>query len=307
MKTVIIVKESLDESLSSIVSSSTDLVQVIRSDGDISSLISMDPPDLILVDRTYLAEHGGRIVEKIRSSTIHGHLPIIAVYRKEDLERNSSIDIPIDDFIVLGGSLLETKRRIEFASRRVMREMGTNPLTRMPGNEAIIRCIQRMLDQEKEVAFAWVDLDSFKPYNGRYGFSSGDEVILATSRVITNAVREIDHEDTFVGHAGGDVFVFVCPIGSVRKLCEEIISRFDMVIRNFYSEEDLERKGIVSTSRNGEKRMFPVMTISIAVAMNEQGRYKHYGEVSQIAAEVRSYVKGLEGSNYMIDRRGKTR
>lgn len=306
MKTIIIVKESLDEYLSSIVSSSSDFVQVIRSDEDIASLIYMDPPDLILIDRTYLNEHDNRIIDEFRSNTIYGHLPVVAVYRKEDLERASSIDIPVDDFILLDDSPLEIKRRIEFISKRAIRETDTNPLTRMPGNEAIIRCIQHMLDQEKEIAIAWADLDDFKPYNDHYGFSSGDEVILATARVLANAIKETNHEDTFVGHVGGDDFVFICPIAIVRKLCGEIISRFDMVIRNFYSEEDLEQKGIVSKSRNGETKTFPVMTMSIAVVLNEQGRFKHYGEASQIATEVKSHVKGLEASNYMIDRRGKT-
>jgi GGDEF domain-containing protein len=132
-------------------------------------------------------------------------------------------------------------------------------------------------------------------------------VILATARVLTNVIREFSNEDTFVGHVGGDDFVFICPMASVRKICEEIISRFDMVIRNFYNEEDLEQKGIVSKTRNGETQTFPIITVSIAVVMNEQGRHKHYGEASQIATEVKNHVKGLDGSNYMIDRRGKTR
>jgi diguanylate cyclase (GGDEF)-like protein len=304
---IIIVKESLDEYLSSIISSISDFIQVIRSDKDIASLIYMDPPDLILVDRTYLDEHDSRIIEEFRSNTIYGHLPIVAVYRKEDLEKASAVDIPIDDFIILDNSPLEIKRRIEFVSKRAVREMDTNPLTRMPGNESIIRYIQKMFDQGKEIAVAWVDLDNFKPYNDRYGFSSGDEVILATARILTNAIKEINHEDTFVGHVGGDDFVFICPITDVRTLSEEIISRFDMVIRNFYSDEDLEQNGIVSISRNGETKKFPVMTISVAVVMNEHGQYKHYGEASQGATEIKSYIKGLEGSNYMIDRRGKSR
>lgn len=307
MKTVIIVKESLDEDLSSVVSSLSGFVQVIRSNEDIVPLICVDPPDLVLVDRTHLDGHDSRLIEEFRSNTIYGRLPIVAVYRKEDLEKVSAIEIPFDDFIVLDSSPLEIRRRIEFVSKRAAREMVINPLTRMPGNESIIRCIQHMFDQGKEIAVAWVDLDSFKPYNDRYGFSSGDEVILATSRVLTNVIREIKQEDTFVGHGGGDDFVFICPIGKVRKLCEEIISRFDMVIRNFYSDEDLDQGGIVSKSRSGETIKFPIMTISIAVVMNEKGRYKHYGEACQYASEVKSCVKGLEGSNYMIDRRGKSR
>jgi len=307
VKAVVIVKENVDEYLSSIVSTIFDSIQVIRSDEDIVSLIYMDPPDLILIDRTYLAEHGTKVIEEFRSNTIYGHLPMVAIYTRDDLARASAVDIPIDDFIVLENSEIEIRRRLEFDTRRAVREMDTNPLTRLPGNESIIRFIQQMFDEEKEIALAWVDLDNFKPYNDRYGFSSGDEVLLATTRILANAVKEIKQDDTFVGHVGGDDFVFICPIGNVRVLCEEIISRFDMVIRNFYNDEDLEQNGIVSTSRSGETTSFPIMSVSIAVVMNEKGHYKHYGEASRDATDIKKYIKGLDGSNYMIDRRGKPR
>jgi diguanylate cyclase (GGDEF)-like protein len=307
VKTAIMVKESLDEHLSPIISSVFDSVQVIHSDEDFLSLISMDPPDIILVDRTCLKEEKSRIIEEFRNSTLYGHLPIVAVYSEKDIEDPAALEIPIDDFIVLGSSELQIRRRIEFIAGRSVREKDINPLTKLPGNESIIRCVQRMFDENSEIAIAWVDLDNFKPYNERYGFSSGDEVLLAAARIITNAVRGAGHENIFVGHIGGDDFLFLCPVAGVGTICEEVISRFDTAIRNFYNEEDLEQGGIVSKARNGEIRKFPVITISIAVVINERKRYRHYGQAFQDAKEIMSYVKGLEGSNYMIDRRGRHR
>lgn len=183
-----------------------------------SSLISMDPPDIILVDRTCLKEEKSRIIEEFRNSTLYGHLPIVAVYSEKDIEDPAALEIPIDDFIVLGSSELQIRRRIEFIAGRSVREKDINPLTKLPGNESIIRCVQRMFDENSEIAIAWVDLDNFKPYNERYGFSSGDEVLLAAARIITNAVRGAGHENIFVGHIGGDDFLFSAPLqGSGRS------------------------------------------------------------------------------------------
>jgi hypothetical protein len=39
------------------------------------------------------------------------------------------------------------------------------------------------------------------------------------------------------------------------------------------------------------------------VVVNENGRYTHQGQVMKDAMEMRMYLRGLEGSNYMIDRR----
>jgi len=45
------------------------------------------------------------------------------------------------------------------------------------------------------------------------------------------------------------------------------------------------------------------MSISIAVVINEDSRLKHYGEVSEIASQLKKQVKKKTGSNYLVDRR----
>jgi len=161
-----------------------------------------------------------------------------------------------------------------------------------------------MLDQQQEIAIAWLDLDNFKPYNDYYGFARGDEVLLATARIITTAIKELKIQQSFLGHIGGDDFVVICPMNATKPLCEEIIALFDMVIRNFYNDDDLFQGHIVSRDRSGKTTMFPVMTVSIAAVLNRGGKYKHYGEASRDATEIKEHIKSLPGSNYMIDRRG---
>jgi diguanylate cyclase (GGDEF)-like protein len=304
MKAVLIVEDSIEQRLSAVISSLFESFQIITVAQDIIPMIYMDPPDIILMDGDFLLSRGASIVQEFRSNTIFGHLPIVALFGRGHLLDAPWKDITIDDYLLTDDSDLAIQRRLEFISKRSIRELDQNPLTRLPGNESIIRYIQAMLDQSSKIAIAWVDIDNFKPFNDRYGFSRGDEVLLATARIITNAAREIIQEKTFVAHIGGDDFVFICPENYVRTLCEEVISRFDMIIRNFYNDEDLDQGGIVSTNRDGSIRKFPVMTISIAVVLNEGGRYSHYGQASQDATDIKKYIKSLDGSNYMIDRRG---
>lgn len=46
------------------------------------------------------------------------------------------------------------------------------------------------------------------------------------------------------------------------------------------------------------------MSLSVAVVIIEHGRYSHAGKIATVSSQVKHYVKKLEGSNYMIDRRG---
>ena len=147
MKTVVIVEERIGQDLSSIITGMSGTVRAIRSGEDIVSLVYMDPPDLIFIDRSYLKKHGSRIIDEIRSNTVYGHLPIIAVYKKEDLKDAACIELPVDDYLVMDHPKVETRRRIEFISRRAGRHLDTNPLTRLPGNArrrhpALTRAVQ---------------------------------------------------------------------------------------------------------------------------------------------------------------------
>jgi len=305
MRAIIIVESTVENKLEKLIASLFDSVQVLTGAQDVLPHIYMDPPDIILIDGSYLLLSGDRLTQELRSNTVFGHLPIVAMLRKDDLEDIAWQDLIIDDYILTDEPDLVIQRRLEFISKRSVRELDKNPLTRLPGNESIIRHIQSIIDQGEDVAIAWVDIDNFKPFNDRYGFSRGDEVLLATARIITNASREINQDQIFIGHIGGDDFVFLCPSASVRRLCEEVISRFDMVIRNFYNDEDLDQGGIISTSRDANVMKFPIMSISIAVILNERGRYDHYGQAAQDATDIKKFIKSLEGSNYMIDRRSK--
>lgn len=303
MRAILIVQESADPRISELVGSLFDSFKVITGKQDVIPMIYMEPPDIILVEGRFLVTRGSGIVQEFRSNTIFGNVPIVAILEQRDIEASSWQDVAIDDYLTLDETDSAIARRLEFISRRAVRDMDMNPLTRLPGNESIIRTIQALFDAREEAAIAWVDIDNFKPFNDRYGFSRGDEVLAATGRIVTNAVRELREEKTFVGHIGGDDFVFICPAGHVRGLCEEVISRFDMVIRNFYNDDDLERGVIASTKRDGSEKTFPVMTVTIAVVLNEGGRYTHYGQASQDATEIKKYLKARDGSTYMIDRR----
>ena len=56
--------------------------------------------------------------------------------------------------------------------------MDANPLTKLPGNTSIIGRIQDLIDRQEDFALAYADLDYFKSFNDRYGFSRGDEVLM---------------------------------------------------------------------------------------------------------------------------------
>lgn len=46
-------------------------------------------------------------------------------------------------------------------------------MTKLPGNTSIIHRIQDLIDRREDFALAYIDLDHFKSFNDKYGFSRG--------------------------------------------------------------------------------------------------------------------------------------
>ncbi len=185
--------------------------------------------------------------------------------------------------------------------------LDASPLTRLPGNIAIERALSRRLAEGKPFAIYYADLDNFKAYNDRYGYVKASEVIKISAEVIDRAVRKAAATEAFVGHVGGDDFVIVADVEPAEALCKQIIADFEAEIVNHYSAEDLERGAIEGVDRYGVPRVFPIMTISIAVVICSSGEFSSATEIARVAAEIKDHVKGFPGSNYMFNRRKVSR
>jgi len=275
----------------------TDL-RVFQARNNVIDSIYGSPPELLIIGSDPLLRG---IVPTLREDPIFSHLPILVV-----LDAAEGVDdwhrLQVDDYVRLPFDPLEFKQRVSLAVYRARRVVETNPLTMLPGNTPIMKEVQRRLDEKEDFALAYADLDYFKPYNDIYGFSRGDEIIRVTARLITNIVKMNDPDICFVGHIGGDDFVFITRIAKVEAIGREITAHFDELIKTFYDPEDRERGYIVSADRSGVTTRFPILSVSIGIAVN-RGWFRHYGEISSAATEMKKHAKGADGSVCRMDRR----
>jgi GGDEF domain-containing protein len=181
---------------------------------------------------------------------------------------------------------------------------GSNPLTGLPGNNNIVAKIEEMIHHRVEFSVIYGDLDNFKAYNDKYGFSKGDDAILFTRDCFLEAGRRFGDASTFIGHEGGDDFVSISSFESWEAICKGVCAAFDDGVRQFYSEADANQGFIDSVDRQGKKVRFPLMSISLAVASNHFRTITDHRMIVQIAAEMKKFVKKKTGgSNYAIDKR----
>ncbi len=264
--------------------------------------ILSQPPDLLLLQYSLAPELIYDLLLALKTNLYLPFLPVLLILDPGQYQ----IDwkrYPVDDFLTTAVAKEELLARINLAFARALRLADNNPLTGLPGNTSILKHIQEKLDRGEEIAIGYVDLDNFKPFNDRYGFARGDEILRALARILTNVVRSSAGERGFVGHIGGDDFVFVCPLELAEPIAQEIIRNFDQIVPSFLDEEDLAQGCFISEDRQGRECRFPLPSVSIAIVPNRSARYKHYGKVASVAAQLKKYVKKVPGSTYLIDRR----
>jgi len=265
--------------------------------------IFFDLPGMLILQEGLHPELARDLVSALKGDLRLSFLPILLVIKPERISEIDWEEYFVDDFLTERATEKEALSRVQLAFTRAQRLADNNPLTGLPGNTTILRKIEEILRSPGYWAVAYVDLDNFKPYNDTYGFSRGDEVIRMLARVLVSKVEAHAGSKGFVGHIGGDDFVFIVPLEVAEGVSREIIQNFDELILNFVDEEDRRRGFLITTDRQGVLCRLPWPSISIAIVPVWQGRFQHYGEVAAVAAQIKHYLKTMPGSAFLIDRR----
>jgi PleD family two-component response regulator len=281
---------------------------------EVFSLVSIHHPDLIILDAEMDDVSGYDLLRTLKSFYKTERIPVVLVAEiTEDVEPCLALELGAIDFMIkpisehlvtakinnyikIYHSLLLLEEKAHYA-----KEM--NPNTGLPGNMAISRYITNALKSRKDNVVVYADLDNFKSYNDKYGFGRGDEIIKFTGGVIASALSEA-LGDTFLGHIGGDDFVFVASADEVKDIANNIIYNFDQKIRQHYCEEDKASGFIISKDRLNTIQKYPIMTISLAgVRLLEHPETTRYEVIADICAEVKKYAKTFNNSCFYMDRR----
>lgn len=264
----------------------------------------------VMIEMIIVASHGSadwmlELLPKIKRDSTLQFIPI--VFYHPDPHKEMVVKAyrqGVDEVVTSSWDYQIMGVKMEMLLARSRRDLGVNPTTKLPGPAAIEQEIAARLKSCENVAVCYADLDDFKAYNDYHGYVYGDKIILMVSRILRDTVHDLVNNG-FVGHVGGDDFVFLIPYDKVDIVCKNIIDIFDKMIPFRYQEADRERGYIEVADRRGQMDRFPIMTISIAVLPCQAQNFTHVGEMSHMIADLKKYTKTLPGSNYMIERRKK--
>jgi len=269
-------------------------------------MVKTKNPDLIITDYNMPVMSGPEFCRQLRRDILLRHLPVIMLTGKgETRDMVTGIESGADDYLVKPFEPETLLARIRMILKRTTRSLDANPLTHLPGNSSIMEEFQSYIDAGKPFAVGYADLDKFKVYNDKYGFEHGDEIIRALARILIDATQQFCGADAFVGHVGGDDFVFICADDKADAISQCAVDAFDKLSPTFYNEEDRAAGFITGVDRQGNAIKASLVSVSIGIVSNVNQKITHVAQIGELGAELKKYAKSIGKSNFQRDHRKK--
>ena len=295
----------LPKSLAAWVASLALPVVTVRTADELMSVALRGRPRVVAFDARQDLTASVEACRRLKSDSYSGVVPCVIVVGESGDDFRLAFDGGADEVVRPSNPFQETQTRLEALLRRSDRDVTVHPSTRLPGAVEIEANVQRRLNQGALFAMCYADLDHFKEFNDRYSYADGDRVIQILAKILHDVVKGMCGESGFVGHIGGDDFIFVTPVPQLNEVCGEIVDVFDLLIPFQYAEPDRRAGYYFGKDRRGQLHRVPLMTLSIGVVTNERRRFTHAAQVSELATEMKSYAKTLPGSVFTVDRRAE--
>ena len=279
-------------------------VTICKNQTEGFAVLDMEQFNLVIVDFSAPGVNGIEVCKHIRGSFNLRHVSVILLMEgKDPMAKIKGIYAGADDYVEKPFDPAEFLARVKASFVRMTRDLDANPLTKLPGNISLMRELENRIKSNQLFAVCYLDLNKFKEFNDGYGFEAGDKIISFTAHTIIKALKAQGSETDFLGHIGGDDFIFISTIDNWEDICKMIVDDFEKGKLEYYSEEDRGRGYIVAKNRQGQVTQVPLLGVTIAVITNEIRTFTHVAQLSSIAAELKHFAKSLGGSVYVKDRR----
>jgi DNA-binding response OmpR family regulator len=251
-----------------------------------------NPPDLIILDRVMPDMDGIEISYMLKKKHRLSQIPILmltAMCSEED--KISALENGIDDYFCKPFSTKELLAKIKAFLRHSSRIRDSHPTTNLPGGNALEEEITRRLAAGKIFSLMHIDIDNFKSFADSYGFNSANKMIRLCGRILTSVIEPHDHMSTFLFHIGGDDFIIITSPDEHENLARAIIEKFDLHVKGCFKKEDAARGFYKGLDRIGEKRDYPLTTLSIGIISNVRMSFQDATEMGHLLVKAKNRAK----------------
>jgi len=186
--------------------------------GDVEQRVLRSLPQLVVIDADD-GPQGLALCGRLKADSYSAIVPLAVLTSRHTTDRVQEwFTAGADEVISPLFEPAEQASRLDGLMTRTARDVAVNPSTRLPGTTEIEREIRRRMENGELFAVCYADLDHFKEFNDRYSYNDGDRVIYILSRILHDVVKGLLSGRGFVGHIGGDDFIFIIPFDDIPEV-----------------------------------------------------------------------------------------
>jgi PleD family two-component response regulator len=260
-------------------------------------------PDLVVLDYRMGDPDGFEVCRRIKHDPATAHVPVLILTAQGRLEdRLGGFDAGADDYLAKPFDVRELLARVQALLRLASQGRDRNPTSGLPGGDAIYRELERRREAGAPFVVAYFDLDHFKPFSDRFGFTVADAAIRQAADALVAAAKT--EPDSFVGHVGGDDFVLCCGPERARRMAEDAQRRFQLGLLAHLPDDAGPAGTYHAVDRDGVEREFPLTRLSAALVRLDPARWPDVHALGERVAELKRQAKSAAAGGIVEDDAG---
>ncbi len=227
-------------------------------------------PDLVILDLMLPGMDGYEVCRLMQGDARLNHIPVIMLTARSAVPNKvMGYQRGADDYIVKPFDPDELSVRVRAQLHHLYHDT-VDELSGLPGSQAVEDKIKEtMADITLPWAIMYADISNFTSYNEAHSFLEGDEMIQVAGQALLETSQKTGKVGDFIGHLGGDKFVYITTQDTANKVKTIAQSIFDESTHEFYSPSDREQGYFVTINHQGRMSHVPLCTLVFDVVTRE--------------------------------------
>ncbi|GMW00640.1 MAG: hypothetical protein AMXMBFR84_17770 [Candidatus Hydrogenedentota bacterium] len=261
-------------------------------------------PEIVILDIMLPGVTGYQICRRIRKDPeLYNVSVLILTALGEEPEILHGLEQGADDCLTKPFKLDQLMEKIDSLKGLQESIKRLNPITNLPGTEAIKREINHRLSRGVPLAACYIDIVGYKPYCAVYGQEGQKRTLEFMAQLLKKLTHTIGIYETFISHLGGEHFVVLLNLEDYERFCNTLTESFDRMVKKLYTADDAERGYIMATAKSGKEGKYPLMALSIGVGHTQFRAFKSAKKLFEILAQTRQKAVPQGKSAVFVDRR----
>ncbi len=261
-------------------------------------------PHIAIVDIMLPGMTGYQMCRKLRKDPeLYKTVILILTALGEEPEILHGLEQGADDHLIKPFKLDDLMEKVGAMGALLSSIEARNPITKLPGTDAIKREIDLRLARGISIAVIYINMVGFKPYCTARGAEGQKRALEFMTQILIGLPRSMGIYESFIAHMGSGHFVAVVNLEDYERFCHALLQSFERGVHELYTSQEVAQGYIMALDNRGRDVKWPLMALSVGVAHTRYRKFKSANRMFEVLGQVRQMAQPDAHSVVFVDRR----